>query len=48
MTMTKMSCYRQFIRVFNFNKENYRHDIPFFETSIKKVIYYKTYFSLDL
>jgi hypothetical protein len=26
----KMSCYRQFIRVFNFYKENYIHDIPFF------------------
>ena len=26
----KISCYRQFIRVFNFNKENYIHDIPFF------------------
>jgi hypothetical protein len=25
-----MSCYRQFIRVFNFYKENYIHDIPFF------------------
>jgi hypothetical protein len=27
----KMSYYRQFIRVFNFNKENYIHDIPFFK-----------------
>jgi hypothetical protein len=27
----KMSCYRQFIRVFNFYKENYIHDIPFFK-----------------
>jgi hypothetical protein len=26
----KMTCYRQFIRVFNFYKENYIHDIPFF------------------
>jgi hypothetical protein len=26
----KISCYRQFIRVFNFYKENYIHDIPFF------------------
>ena len=26
----KMSCYRQFIQSFNFYKENYRHDIPFF------------------
>jgi hypothetical protein len=26
----KMSCYRQFIKVFNFYKENYIHDIPFF------------------
>ena len=26
----KLSCYRQFIRVFNFYKENYIHDIPFF------------------
>ena len=26
----KMSCYRQFIRGFNFYKENYIHDIPFF------------------
>ena len=26
----KMSCYRQFIRVFNFYKENYIQDIPFF------------------
>ena len=26
----KMSCYRQFNRGFNFNKENYIHDIPFF------------------
>ena len=34
--------------VFNFYKENYKHDILFFETSIKKVIYFKTYFSLDL
>ena len=25
----KMSCYRQFIRVFNFYRENYIHDIPF-------------------
>jgi hypothetical protein len=25
----KMSCYRQFIGVFNFNRENYIHDIPF-------------------
>jgi hypothetical protein len=25
-----MSCYRQFIRGFNFYKENYIHDIPFF------------------
>jgi hypothetical protein len=27
----KMSCYRQFIRVFNFYKENYIHEIPFFK-----------------
>jgi hypothetical protein len=27
----KMSCYRQFIRGFNFYKENYIHDIPFFK-----------------
>ena len=41
--------YRQFIRVFNFNKENYIHDIPFFLNFYKKkVIYFKTYFSLDL
>ena len=26
----KMSCYRQFIRGFNFYKENYIHNIPFF------------------
>ena len=26
----KMSCYRQFNRVFNFYKENYIYDIPFF------------------
>ena len=26
----KMSCYRQFNRGFNFYKENYIHDIPFF------------------
>ena len=26
----KMSCYRQFIRGFNFYKDNYIHDIPFF------------------
>ena len=26
----KMSCYRQFIRVFNFYKGNYIHEIPFF------------------
>ena len=26
----KMSCYRQFIRGFNFYKENYIHDISFF------------------
>ena len=26
----KKSCYRQFIRGFNFYKENYIHDIPFF------------------
>ena len=32
----KMSCYRQFIRGFNFYKENYIHDIPFFKTSIEK------------
>ena len=25
-----MSCYRQFNRGFNFNKENYIHGIPFF------------------
>jgi transcription elongation factor GreA-like protein len=25
-----MSCYRQFNRGFNFYKENYIHDIPFF------------------
>jgi hypothetical protein len=31
----KMSCYRQFIRAFNFYKENYIHDISFFLTSIK-------------
>jgi hypothetical protein len=45
----KMSCYRQFIRGFNFYKENYIHDIPFFLNFYKKnVIYVKTYFSLDL
>ena len=27
----KMSCYRQFIRGFNFYKENYIHDISFFK-----------------
>ena len=27
----KMSCYRKFIRVFNFYKENYIHEIPFFK-----------------
>ena len=26
----KMSCYRQFNRGFNFYKDNYIHDIPFF------------------
>ena len=26
----KMSCYRKFNRGFNFYKENYIHDIPFF------------------
>jgi hypothetical protein len=26
----KMSCYRQFNRGFNFYKENYIYDIPFF------------------
>jgi hypothetical protein len=26
----KMSCYRQFIRGFNFYEENYIHDISFF------------------
>ena len=35
----KMSCYRQFNRGFNFNKENYIQDILFFITSKKKVIY---------
>ena len=45
----KMSCYRQFNRGFNFYKENYIHDIPFFQTSIKKKLFtYLTYFSLDL
>jgi hypothetical protein len=32
----KISCYIQFIRGFNFYKENYIHDITFFNTSIKK------------
>ena len=33
----KMSYYRQFIRGFNFYKENFTHDISFFwYTSIKK------------
>jgi hypothetical protein len=27
----KMSCYAQFIRVFNFYKENFIHHIPFFK-----------------
>ena len=27
---SEMSCYRQFNRGFNFYKENYIHDIPFF------------------
>ena len=27
----KMSCYRQFIRGFNFYKEHYIHDISFFK-----------------
>ena len=27
----KISCYRQFIIVFNFYKENYIHEIPFFK-----------------
>ena len=27
----KMSCYRKFNRGFNFNKENYIHDNPFFK-----------------
>jgi hypothetical protein len=27
----KMSCYTQFIRVFNFYKENFIHEIPFFK-----------------
>ena len=39
MIMKKMSCYRQFIRVFNFYKENYKHGIPFCETSIKKKLF---------
>ena len=41
----KTSCYRQFIRAFNFYKENYIHDISFFINSIKKkIIYFKAYF----
>jgi hypothetical protein len=32
----KMSCYRQFIRGFNFYKENYIHDISFFKLLQKK------------
>ena len=45
----KMSCYWKFNRGFNFYKENYIHDIPFFQTSIKKKLFtYLTYFSLDL
>jgi hypothetical protein len=39
MTMKKMSYYRQFIRVFNFNKENYIHDIPFFLNFYKKKLF---------
>ena len=47
----KMSCYRQFIRVFNFYKENYIrrvYNFLFIKLLEKKVIYFKTYFSLDL
>ena len=45
----KMSCSRQFIRGFNFYKENYVHDIPFFLYFYKKKLFtYLTYFSLDL
>ena len=35
----KMSCYRQFIRGFNFYKENYIHDIPFFLNFYKKMLF---------
>jgi hypothetical protein len=35
----KMSCYRQFIRVFNFYKEDYIHDIPFFLNFYKKKLF---------
>jgi hypothetical protein len=35
----KMSCYRKFNRGFNFYKENYIPDIPFFKLLLKKVIY---------
>jgi hypothetical protein len=45
----KKSCYSQFIRVFNFYKENYVHDIPLFLNFYKKKLFtYLTYFSLDL
>ena len=45
----KMSCNRQFYRGFNFYKENYIHDIPFFLNFYKKKLFtYLTYFSLDL
>jgi hypothetical protein len=47
----KMSCYRQFIRGFNFYKENYIYDIFFLNFYKKKEViytYFKTYFSLDL
>jgi hypothetical protein len=35
----KMSCYRQFIRGFNFYKENYIHDIPFFLNFYKQMLF---------
>ena len=45
----KISCYRKFNRGFNFYKENYIHDIPFFLNFYKKKLFtYLTYFSLDL
>ena len=48
MTMKKLAAIES-SRGFNFYKENYIHDIPFFLNFYKKKLFtYLTYFSLDL